>query len=405
MSKVLRRLGVLTVALALPMGVNAELSEDTHITRDDHVRLDIDRATFNEFKRFYDAGYPAASIMLQGVSLGMAIDDIVYLSVKSDPARAGEFYDTAVSLLPSLPGWVCRSGTIRDRYANYLTLDQLGSPASINAVANEWFNNNRMLSPFPNWKRGQAHMNASVAELAGLLNAQKYWYQPGGKRLSPLFVSLYRDNNEIVIDGGVGAINQAQQAGKSTLPVVIVYNQDHQRPLSRYSSEATVTEIANEFYNNRIEISPVPEWKDGDFHMQATIDDLKSLLHTTKAAKISAEEMAAAKQEIEASGGTVNDPLLLTLLRTGTGEAWIDNPAMLEVAESMGVSQVPVTLFYEDIDRQPCGAPSSCRQQLCDAAIAAGGAPQICNSGGTASALPTNSARNAVVTSTGQPVT
>jgi hypothetical protein len=300
---------------------------------------------------------------------------------------------------------VCRSGTIRDRYANYLTLDQLGSPASITAVANEWFNNNRMLSPFPNWKRGQAHMNASVAELAGLLNAQKYWYQPGGKRLSPLFVSLYRDNNEIVIDGGVGAINQAQQAGKSTLPVVIVYNQDHQRPLSRYSSEATVTEIANEFYNNRIEISPVPEWKDGDFHMQATIDDLKGLLHTTKAAKISAEEMAAAKQEIEASGGTVNDPLLLTLLRTGTGEAWIDNPAMLEVAESMGVSQVPVTLFYEDIDRQPCGAPSSCRQQLCDAAIAAGGAPQICNSGGTASALPTDSARNAVVTSTGQPVT
>ena len=405
MNKVLRGLGVLTVALILPVGVNAELAEDTHINRDDHVRLDIDPTTFDQFKRFYDSGYPPASIMLHGVSLGMTLDDIVYLSVKSDPARAGEFYDTAVSLLPSLPGWVCRSGEVGDRYADYITLDQFASKNSIAAVANEWFNNSRQLSPFPNWKRGQAHMDASVAELASLLNAQKYWYQPGGGRSSPLFVSLYKDNNEIVVDGGVGAINQAQQAGKSTLPVVIVYNQNHQRPLSRYSSEATVTDIANEFYNNRIEITPVPEWKDGDFHMQATIGDLKGLVDTANADKISDEEMAAAKQEITANGGTVKDPLLLTLLRSGTGQAWIDSPATLEVAESMGVPQVPVTMFYQDMDRQPCGAPSSCRQQICDAALAAGGAPQICKSGGTASILSPDSDPGVVTTSIGQPVT
>jgi len=403
MKKVLRGLGVLAAVLALPMGANAEISEDTHINRDDHVRLDIDRSTYDEFKRFYDSGYPPASIMLQGVSLGMTLDDIVYLSVRSDPTRAGELYDTAVSLLPSLPGWVCRTGEVRDRYADYIELDQLSQKNSIAAVANEWFDNNRQLSPFPKWKRGQAHMNASVSELASLLDAQKYWYKPGGGRSSPLFVSLYKDSNEIVVDGGVEAINQAQQAGKSTIPVVIVYNQNNQRPLSRYSSEATVTEIANEFYNNRIEITPVPEWKDGDFHMLATIGDLKGLVNNADANKISAEEMAAAKQEIAANGGTVKDPLLLTLFRSGTGDAWIDRPATLEAAEDLGVSQVPVTLLYQEIDRQVVGAPASCELQICDAAMAGGGAPQICQSSGTASTLAPGSKSDVVVTSNGRP--
>ena len=46
MKTVLRSLGIWTVALAMaPLAAQAELSEDTHITRDDHTRLDIDRVT------------------------------------------------------------------------------------------------------------------------------------------------------------------------------------------------------------------------------------------------------------------------------------------------------------------------------------------------------------------------
>ncbi len=140
MKTLLRSLSIVTIALAVvPFGANAELSEDTHITRDDHTRLDIERATFDEFKRFYDAGYPPASVMLQGASLGMSLEDMVYLAVMSDPDRAAEFYTTAVDLMPSLPGWVCRTGNVSDRYANYFTTEQLGSPASIRAIADEWF--------------------------------------------------------------------------------------------------------------------------------------------------------------------------------------------------------------------------------------------------------------------------
>ena len=54
---------------------------------------------------------------------------------------------------------------------------------------------------------------------------------------------------EIVVGGGTDAIRAAQSAGKSTVPVVIVYNHSFQRPLSRFGSEASVTDVANEFFN------------------------------------------------------------------------------------------------------------------------------------------------------------
>ena len=380
MKTVLRSLVFGAVAMAMvPMAANAELSEDTHITRDDHTRLDIDRSTWTEFKRFYDAGYPPASVMLQGASLGMSLDDMVYMAVISNPSRAQEFYDTGVELMPSLPGWVCRSGNVTDRYANYFTADQLGTPASIRKIADEWFNNSRVLAPFPNWKQNQAHVDASVSELSALADASSYWYQPGADRNSPIFVSLYRDTKEIVVGGGTDAIQAARASGKSSVPVVIVYNHSFQRPLSRYGMETSVTDIANEYFNNRIEITPVPEWKDGDYHMKASVSDLKALVNTAENEALK-EDKAAIENMISQNGGMVKDPLLLTLLRTGTGKVWIDSPATLEVASNMGVTDVPVTLFYEDIDRQPCGAPSECGAQICAAAKAAGGMVQ-CDSG------------------------
>jgi hypothetical protein len=363
------------------VGVDAELSQDTRVTRDDHTRLDIDRATYDEFKRFYDAGYPPASVMLQGASLGMSLDDMVYLAVIADPERAQELHDTAVDLMPLLPGWACRTGNVTDRYANYFTVEQLDSPASIRRIADEWFENARVLAPFPGWKQNQAHVEVSVSELAGLVDASKYWYRPAVDRISPVFVSLYRDAKEIVVGGGVDAIRAARASGSPSIPVVVVYNHSFQRPLSRYGAEVSVTDIAKEFFENRIEITPVPEWRDGDHHMQASISELKRLVNTgLNEGRL--EDESAIERRIAGNGGILKAPLLLTLLRTGGGRVWIDSPATLEVASRMGVAEVPVTLFYQDIDRQPCGAPSECGEQICAAAKAAGGMLQCDSSSG-----------------------
>ena len=204
--------------------------------------------------------------------------------------------------------------------------------------------------------------------------------EPGSDRGSPVFVSLYRDSREIVV-GGVDALRTAQQSGRSSVPVVVVYNHSFQRPLSRYGTDASVTEIANEFFDKRIEITAVPAWETGDFHMQASVAELMALVNTEVNRGVRPDK-STIEQKISENGGVVTAPLLVTLLRTGTGKVWIDSPATLEVANSMGVSEVPVTLFYQDIDRQPCGAPSACEAQICSAAKAAGGIVQCEADGG-----------------------
>lgn len=380
MKKILGGLGTVFLSMALTSGtVNAELSLDTHIQRDDHVRLDIDRTTYEEFKRYYDTGYPAASVMLHGITLGMPIEDVVYLATLSDPGRAEEFYQTAVAMAPSLPGWVCRSGRVSDRYMDNYSLNELGPQPTIAQVAQEWFENNRALAPFPDWQRGMVHMDASVAELATLVGDQKYWYQEGRNDGSPIFVGLYRDQKEIVIGGDVRIVSQAQQQGLSVLPVMIVYNQEHQRPLSRYPSDVTVKQLSEEFFSSRTEITPVVEWSGGvgDFHKWATLEEMREVIDFPGQGSVPADEWAAIVEDIKANGG-VNEPVKVTLLRSDAGEVWVDNPAVLTAAENLGISQVPVVLFYHDLDRQPCGAPSTCTEQICSAMIAAGGSAQIC---------------------------
>lgn len=379
---------------AMPGLVYAEYSGDAHLMRDDHVRLDIDNVTFAEFKRLYDEGYPPASIMLHGIALGMPLDDLVYIAVRSDPGRGQEFYDTAVHLAPSLPGWVCRTGDVDDRYVGYLSPDQLGSQPSIAAVADQWFNNKMVLAPFPDWEKGRAHMNASVAELSRLVDSQKYWYTPGtddGTMMSmpnrPLFVSLYRDNGEIVVDGDLSQIQRARQQGKETLPVVVVYNQTYQRPLSRYKADVTLSEVAEEFFNNRLEVTPVPEWEVGDYHKMATLDEIRSVVDDFKTSDISDDDVAAAESTIQRNGGVVKAPLLLTLFRSGNGKVWVNSPATLAAAENLGVSEMPVTLFFHDIDRQPCGAESSCLDNLCDAVVDGGGSEDMCRSSTASAAM------------------
>ena len=125
---------------------------------------------------------------------------------------------------------------------------------------------------------------------------------------SPIFVSLYRDTKEIVVGGGTDAIRAAQSAGKATVPVVIVYNHSFQRPLSRFGAEASVSDVANEFFNNRIEVTPVPEWKDG-----RTWTALGFLAEPEYANPIWIHQRSAVQElerrlaDWEAQGATVND--------------------------------------------------------------------------------------------------
>ena len=211
------------VLLVLAASAGAEIRQDRHIqSNSDAVQPDIDTRTLTAIKGFFAEGYAPASIMLHGISLGMAIDDLVYLAVKAQPQRAQEFHDTAISLLPFLPGWVCRQSTGAGQYVQGYEVADLGANATIAEVARRYFEENRRLIPFPSWAGGDGHMDASAQELASLISDQ-WWYKQGrtAPRSSlsapnrPIFVSLYKDNKEIIVDADLELVH----SGPAVFPV------------------------------------------------------------------------------------------------------------------------------------------------------------------------------------------
>lgn len=386
------RLAVFWAFLACVPGaaVHAEFGDDRHIQETGEIALDVDRRAFEEFKRFYELGFPPATVMMYAVSQGMSIADAVYIAVKSDVDRAREFHDTAVSLLPSLPGWACQAGSVRGRYLQELKLEELGSEPSIDAVAAAFFEQDRRLAPFPDWQRGQHHLMASTAELARLTDTNKYWYAArevtGPEAASAqgvIPVSLYKHDRSILVDPAArDMIQNATRSGLERLPVVIVYNRDNERYISDYQPEISVKALAAKFFGESIELTPVPEWHAGDFHKLATLDELREVVEFPRREDIADQHWQAIVEEMTTPGPTQR-PLLLTLLGTGEGSLWVDEPYRLTAAEELGLPSLPVVFFYHNIDRRPCGAAADCEDQICDAAEAAGADRGICESAGT----------------------
>lgn len=387
-----RLVGLLGLVLVTP-GVQAELGEDTHIQETGEIRIEVDRQVFEEFARMFGQGYPPATVMMHAVSTGMSINDILYIAVKSDLSRAQEFYDTAESLLPALPGWVCQANRDSQRYSREVGDSGLGQSPSVQEVAQLFFDGNRRIAPFPKWPEGNVHMEASVSELADLVTEEQ-WYiagqDDGSPRTTPnrpVFVSLYRHNSEIIVDSGFERIRRAQEQGTGTLPVVLVYNDSLHRPISSFEDDVTVGELADEFYGGGIQLTAVPEWQVGDHHKVASVEELRELVDVPDQDDVPAERWQAIEEMLRANGMALPRPLLLTLVRSGQGNAWVNEPTTLAVAEQLGMENLPVVLFYHEIDRRPCGEPSTCEDLLCEAATAAGASQDVCdNDEGQASA-------------------
>jgi len=368
-----------------PGASRAEIGEDIHIQQTGEVRIEVDRRVFEEIARLFGLGYPPATIMMHAVSTGMSLNDILYVAVKSHPSRAREFYDTAASLLPALPGWVTQAEVDPDRYTREVNPAELGDDPSVRQVAALFFQERRRVVPFPAWEQGQVHMQASVEELMDLVT-DKQWYVAGqgdgsGRGVSerPVFVSLYRHNEQIVVDSGVRRIRQARQQGIERLPVVLVYNNRLQRAIDDFEEDVTLESLAEVFYDDAIELTAVPEWQAGDHHKSATVAELRQVVDIPAREDVDPERWLAVEQELRANGMALPGPLLMTLVRSGQGRAWVDEPIKIAVAEELGIDSLPVVLFYHKIDRTPCGQPSSGKDLLCEAATAAGASLEECD--------------------------
>jgi hypothetical protein len=382
-----KRRAVVGFALGFGLGLgaavaNAEIVSDVHIQTDaDAVRLDIDSRTYKEIEGFFQGGYPTASVLLHAVSQGMAIDDAVYLATKANVENAAEIYATAAGLLPSLPGWVCHSSATGDsRYHREYPLDDLGPQPTVQAVADRYFNQNQRIAPFPDWQAGGAHMKASVAELAGLLKPE-YWYESAPDTTAsakrPVFVSLYKESKDIIVDDNLHQVEKAQQQGVAQLPVVFIYNETKYNPISKYGDNVTLNDVANRYFSGGEQLTAVPQWSDGDHHLNVKMGEFESLFTLPKKEDVDPARWAELENDLKQNGFT-KSPVLVTLL--SNNRMWLADPARVAVAKELGIKSAPTVAFFHGIDRQACGlSATTCLDRICEAAVAAGADPSVCS--------------------------
>ncbi len=362
---------------------------------------EIGRYQYAYVKWMLESDYPIPSIMLHSINRGMSISDVVYLLTLTDTTQAQLIYDSAMDLLPQLPSWACQdNASLTGRYFPRYRAEDLDGQPSVRAVANKYFESGARLSPFPQWRTGKGHFDASTAELIELAEQEQkddgqevWWYQPGDARIAenaPVFVSLYPENKLIAVDAGIRQLQGLQRAGQTRTPVVIVYNRPGFIPTSAVGKAAdsaaaqgqaaddriTARDVIDRYLKSSDKVTPVRERRAGDYHIMAQTDEIAGLFDLPQQAHVPAERWNQLRDDMQQSG--FGNPLQITV-HGDSGRTWAKDPERVSVAQSLGIKQIPTVFFFHELRRWPCGIPSACDTAVCNAAVAAGASPGICS--------------------------
>ncbi|MFC1680937.1 hypothetical protein ACFL1S_03975 [Pseudomonadota bacterium] len=328
----------------------------------------LDLVGLNEIVYFLQSGYPPETVLLHAVSQGMTIDRALYAAINTDPGRADEFYWAAIDLMPNLPGWVCPASFDTNAYSPIYDVNDLPETRTVAEVANRYFKDNARMSPFPDWTVGEFNMLANVDELIGLAGSG-WWYEPGpqqsGAGANPrdnVLVSLYKRDKGIVVDADAAKLQAMKQSGKSRVPVTFYYNQKNQLPISTFGSDVSLQELLNEFFSAGNEITMVPLWQVGDYHLKVPAGELVDIFNIREKQDMDPARYQAALSELR-NDGFSRSPALITLLRTDNFKT-IAEPERIRAAMELGMNDVPVVLFYHSMNRQSCSAPTNCFSQI-----------------------------------------
>lgn len=344
-----------------------------------------DQAMVEELDGFLADGYPAPSVLMHAAGNGMSIDRALYAAVRSQPQRAGELYTTALELMGYLPGWTCGAAPDTHLYDPVYNINDLPDPRRVAEVASRYFESRARLAPFPDWPHGEYHMLASAAELLALVAQPQtdFWYRPGPAQATPggqpretVLIGLYPGTNRIVVDTTAARIRQWRDQGQTRIPVTFVYNLAPQRPISSFPDEVSLEAVMEAFFRDGEELTPVPLWAVGDYHLEVSGAELTAQFELPDREAIEPARYQALRDDLAAHGFS-RKPVLATLMNSG-GYRRLAEPDRVRVALDQGIERFPVTLFYQRLDRQACGAPALCFEQLCDALVCAGGDPNVC---------------------------
>ena len=384
-------------------------------------RMPLEEATPEGLSNYYqeyvewllEQGYSPASIIISSVGRGMTLADAVYLMSRVQPESAKDYFNTAESLLPNLPGWVCsNSNSLGHRYDKPLDRPQLTSGSTLEEVADLYFEENERFIKVPDWQNGVGHASARVDELIKFKQIEidrvssdddhpvdSWWFlEQFDIPSNVVVVGLYPDDKRLVIDARLDELEALKQQGTASLPVMFMYNDVKHIPMSDVErvpdesyggstmkggehddyvdlddGEISASEVINRFEADEQMVPPTREWRRGDHHLMVRTEELLELFTVPEKDEIDPKIW---QQSVARLNQMPVEPIHISLFRDAKGERWLDDSSVVAVAKEQDRDRVPVVFFYHGMDRQPCGMPSACISDIRAAAIAGSNCPE-----------------------------
>jgi len=326
------------------LALDPYLSEDPEYSVSEYEKIMGTKDMFKRVERLLQYGYSADAIYSHEISKGLNIVSIVDAASLSEPSRETEFRWLADLLLPGYPGTACGCNDFRkDRNWNEIAYDSL-EPKTIEQVARVYFDNGQHLSRF---SEKSAHGLFPVKELAQLLRESSLTYRILPVRNHPIpagvFVSIYKDNEEIVVDGNLGAVQAAVARGDEFIPVIFHYYWDGIVPIGRFPEVLTSGDVSGILDDLGTILSPVPNWRAGDYHAWILIEEVEDLVNIPEKDDIDPELWDRIEIDLKTNGFAF--PVLMTPGEGIANYQLYNSVERVAVAKHMGKLRVPVVML------------------------------------------------------------
>jgi hypothetical protein len=276
-------------------------------------------------------------------------DEIVEL----DPGEAAYANESGLSCLkvpPKLLDWPCGTAeALSLQKAATYPVEALPLTEGVFEVVRRYFEDKAVIGPPIEWLNGEYHRMFDAAEISELPTSA-YWYLPGGsdpfaspKRPEAQLIALFWSTKQAVLDGHtIGPLQESASGGM--VPVVFVFNEDNEVPVSFFGPNVTLKELIDAYFQRGIKVAEVPVWYAGDHHLVTATSELEQLFDIPDLGDIDPAQRELIAAELIAYGFT-NKPLAVSILEDSGGRT-LDQPERVRVAASLGIEAIPTVIFY-----------------------------------------------------------
>jgi len=244
-------------------------------------------------------------------------------------------------------------------------LASLPAGNQVEEIVRRFFEGPEILEPTPVWLDGESHGSFPAAEIKRF-SSKAYWYESGettpemdALRPKILLISLYRATQQVVVDQH-HLQELLEHYGSENMPVTFIFNQYDFVPISYFTMNVTVQQVADAYFEKGIAVTDIPVWYAADRHLRASVGELEQIFDIPAIEDIDPDRLAALVADLQKFGFS-RKPINVLLMAQNDSMA-VDEREKIRAAQSIAIELIPIVFYYYE---------ENSHQKRCDLAMPA----------------------------------